>query len=249
MSARRGFWISLVMLLGTWETYVRVSGINPFFLVPPSVVFERLGRWLVTGQLFVDLGASVLLLAAGLGLAAAVAIPAGLSLGVSRSLADAFGPYLLLAYATPAPVLLPMLLMWFGFTALTRVLIVAMFAFLPILLNVWWGVRGLDASWLRVARVFCASPGELLLRVVLPGSVGSVLASLRIGGGLALIGLFIAESYGASHGVGYQTIVGAKRMDVTGLLAGLLLLGLLGVALEQGLSAAERAFAPWRNGS
>ncbi len=246
MRRRTTFWISLAIVLGGWEAYVRLSGISPFFLVPPSVVFGRLGRWLVTGQLFVDLGASVLLLLAGLGLAAAVAIPAGLSIGVWRSLADALGPYLLLAYATPAPVLLPMLLMWFGFTALTRVLIVAMFAFLPILLNVWWGVRGLDASWLRVARVFCASRRELMLRVVLPGSVGSVLASLRMGGGLALIGLFVAETYGAGHGVGYQTIIGAKRMDITGVLAGLSLLGLLGVTLEQGFSAAERLFAPWR---
>ncbi|HXJ79088.1 MAG TPA: ABC transporter permease subunit [Candidatus Methylomirabilis sp.] len=243
---RPAFWISLALVLGSWEAYVRLSGISPFFLVPPSVVLERLGRWLVTGQLLVDLGASVLLLLAGLGLAAAIAIPAGLSLGVWRGLADALGPYLLLAYATPAPVLLPMLLMWFGFTALTRVLIVAMFAFLPILLNVWWGVRGVDASWLRVAQVFCASPRELLIHVVLPGSVGPVLASLRIGGGLALIGLFVAETYGAAHGIGYQTIVGAKRMDITGVLAGLSLLGLLGVTLEQALAATERMFAPWR---
>jgi NitT/TauT family transport system permease protein len=244
---RRGaFWISLAIVLGGWEAYVRLSGISPFFLVPPSVVIGRLAGWLVTGQLLVDMGASVLLLVAGLGLAAAVAIPAGLAIGVWRRLADALGPYLLLAYATPAPVLLPMLLMWFGFTALTRVLIVALFAFLPILLNVWWGVRGLDASWLRVARVFCASHRELVLRVVLPGSVGSVLASLRIGGGLALIGLFVAETYGARHGVGYQTIIGAKRMDITGVLAGLAMLGGLGVALEQVLVAAERIFAPWR---
>lgn len=247
MRPRGAFWTSLAVLLGGWEAYVRLSGISPFFLVPPSVVLERLARWLVTGRLFVDLGASVLLLLAGLGLAAAVAIPAGLSIGLWGSLAQALGPFLILAYATPAPVLLPMLLMWFGFSAVTRVLIVAMFAFLPILLNVWWGVRGLDASWLRVARVFCASRRELLLLVVLPGSVGSVLASLRVGGGLALIGLFVAEAYGVNHGIGYQTIVGAKRMDITGVLAGLSLLGVLGVTLEQGLAAAERAFAPWRS--
>jgi NitT/TauT family transport system permease protein len=243
---RGAFWISLVIVLGGWEAYVRLSGISPFFLIPPSVVFARLGRWLWSGQLFIDLGASVLLLSAGLGLAAVVAIPAGLTIGVWRGLAGAVGPYLLLAYATPAPVLLPMLLMWFGFTPLTRVLIVAMFAFLPILLNVWWGVRGLDASWLRVARVFCASHRELLVRVVLPGSVGSVLASLRLGGGLALIGLFVAETYGATHGVGHQTIVGAKRMDIAAVLAGLTLLGALGVTLEQALAAAERVLAPWR---
>lgn len=246
MTQRGAFWISLAIVLGGWEAYVRLSGISPFFLVPPSVVLERLARWLMTGRLFADLGSSVLLLLAGLVLAAAVAIPAGLSIGVWGSLAKALGPYLVLAYATPAPVLLPMLLMWFGFTAMTRVLIVAMFAFLPILLNVWWGVRGLDASWLRVARVFCASRREILLRVVLPGSVGSVLASLRVGGGLALIGLFVAEAYGVNHGIGYQTIVGAKRMDITGVLGGLSLLGLLGVTLDQGLAAAERALAPWR---
>lgn len=249
MKGRLGFWISLAVVLGGWEVYVRVSGISPFFLVPPSAVVARLGQWLTSGRLFVDLGASLLLIAAGLGLAAAVAIPAGLSIGLWRALETALGPYLILAYATPAPVLLPLLLMWFGFTYTTRVLIVAMFAFLPILLNVWWGVRALDASWLRVGRVFSANRRELLTRVVLPGSLGSVLASLRVGGGLALIGLFVAEMYGVTHGIGYQTILGAKRMDVTGSLAGLSLLGLLGVTLEHGLAAAERRFAPWRQTS
>jgi NitT/TauT family transport system permease protein len=246
MRERGAFWISLALVLGGWEASVRLSRISPFFLVPPSVVLERLAGWLMSGRLFADVGSSVLLLLAGLGLAAIVAIPAGLCIGLWDSLAEALGPYLVLAYATPAPVLLPLLLMWFGFTAVTRVLIVAMFAFLPILLNVWWGVRGLDASWLRVARVFCANRRELLLLVVLPGSIGSVLTSLRVGGGLALIGLFVAEAYGVNHGIGYQTIVGAKRMDITGVLGGLSLLGVLGVTVEQGLAAAERAFAPWR---
>ena len=246
MRGSRGFWFSLVALLVAWEAYVRVSGISPFFLVAPSAVAGRLGAWLASGRLVVDVGASVLLVAAGLGLAAAVAIPAGLALGLWPRLQAALGPHLLLLYATPAPVFLPLLLMWFGFTYVARVLIVALFAFLPILLNVWWGVRTLDAAWLRVGRAFCASRRELLTRVVLPGTLGSVLASLRIGGGLALIGLFVAETYGVTAGVGYQAIVGAKRMDVTGVLAGLCLLAALGVALERGLATAERRLAPWR---
>jgi NitT/TauT family transport system permease protein len=244
--SQRAFYLSLLVLLGAWEGYVRLSGISPFFLVPPSMVAQRLGEWLVTGRLFVDLAASTLLILLGLGLAAAVAIPLGLSMGLWGRLEQALGPYLILAYATPAPVFIPMLLMWFGFTYLTRVLIIATFALLPILLNVWWGVRTLDASWLRVAQAFCANRRELLTRVVLPGSVGSVLSSLRIGGGLALIGLFVAETYGVSRGIGYQTIIGAKRMDITGVLAGLSLLGLLGMTLERGLTTAERKLAPWR---
>src|SRR5207247_867005 len=83
---RVAFWISLAVALGGWEAYVRVSGISPFFLVPPSAVAVRLGQWLASGRLFVDLGASLLLIGAGLGLAAAVAIPAGLSIGLWRGL-------------------------------------------------------------------------------------------------------------------------------------------------------------------
>jgi ABC-type nitrate/sulfonate/bicarbonate transport system permease component len=129
--------------------------------------------------------------------------------------------------------------MWFGFTYVTRVVIVAVFAFLPILLNVWWGVRALEPGWIAVGRAFCATRGELLSHVVLPGTVGSVLASLRLGGGLALIGLFVAEMYGATRGIGYQAIAGAKRMDITGVLAGLVLLGALGMLLERSLVLAE----------
>ncbi len=240
------FAVSLALLLGGWEAYARLSHINPFFLVPPSTVVRRLGMWLMTGRLFMDVGASGLLIACGLGLAAVVAVPTGLAVGLWRPLEEALGPYLIVAYATPAPVFLPMLLMWFGFTYTTRVLIVAMFAFLPILLNVWWGVHRLDAAWLRVAAAFCANRRELLGRVVFPGSVGPVLASLRIGGGLALIGVFVAETYGTNRGVGYQAIVGAKRMDVAGVFAALMLLALLGLALEHGLRTAERRLAPWR---
>jgi NitT/TauT family transport system permease protein len=108
-------------------------------------------------------------------------------------------------------------------------------------------VHSLNPAWVRVASAFCATRRELLFRIMLPASVGSVLASLRIGGGLALIGLFVAETYGVNRGVGYQTIVGAKRMDVTGVLAGLALLALLGLGLEQTLRTAERWLAPWRS--
>lgn len=250
MTAGRGraaFVLSLALLLGGWELYVRASGISPFFLVPPSAVARRLGQWLASGRLVLDLGASLLLVVLGFGLAALLAIPAGLALGVGRRLEQALGPYLLVAYATPAPVFLPLLLMWFGFTYATRVLIVALFAVLPVLLNVWWGVRALDAAWLRVARAYCATPAEVLAHVVLPGSVGPVLASLRVGGGLALIGLFVAETYGAGAGLGYQVIVATKRMELTGMLAGLVMLGGLGLALEQGLALAERRLAPWRS--
>ncbi len=246
MARSRGFWLSLVVLLIAWEVYFHASGIGAFFLAPPSLVAERLYAWLVSGRLFLDLGASVLLLLLGLGLAAAIAIPVGLCLGFWRALDRAFGPFLVVAYATPAVVFLPLLLMWFGFGYTARVLIVAVFAVLPILLNVWWGVRALDASWVRVAEVFCANRRELLAQVVFPGSIGHILSSLRVGGGLALIGVFVAEFHGATSGVGYQSIIGAKRMDIAALLSGLLMLGAMGVAFEWALGAVERKWAPWR---
>lgn len=241
------FWVSLAALLAAWELYVRVSGVSPLFLVPPSRVAARIAQWLATGRLLADIGATLGLVAAGLGLAAALAVPLGLAVGLWRRLEHVLGPYLILAYATPAVVAVPLLLMWFGFTAVTRLLIVALFAFLPIALNVWWGVRSVDPSWVRAAQVFCANGREMLRQVLLPGSLGSVLAGIRVGGGLALIGAFVAEMYGARNGLGYLAVNRGQEMDMAGVLAGLILLGLLGVGLEWGLRTAERRLAPWRH--
>ncbi len=104
MRRLRAFWMSLIVLLGSWEGYVRLSGISPFFLVPPSTVASRLGEWLVTGRLFVDLGASILLILLGLGLAAAFILLFVHSLSYSGFFQD---PITWGALAVAAAVLVP----------------------------------------------------------------------------------------------------------------------------------------------
>jgi NitT/TauT family transport system permease protein len=116
----------------------------------------------------------------------------------------------------------------------------------PILVNTMTGVRTIDRDFIKVARSFGASDGQLFATVALPSSVPNLLTGLRLGLGHALIGIVVGEMYGASAGIGYMMQTAGATFQTDRVMVGIIIIAAVGMALTQGLKMIENRFEMWR---
>src|SRR5262249_29754887 len=145
----------------------------------------------------------------GYGLAILIGVPLGILMGWYSRLNAVLDPFVNALYATPRIALMPLIIIWFGIDLPAKIAIIFLSTVFPILVNTITGVRTMERDFVKVARSFGASDGQLFWTVALPSSVPNLLTGLRLGLGHALIGIVVGEMYGASAGIGFMmTIAG-----------------------------------------
>lgn len=236
--------IALVVILTGWEIYGRVVGFNPLFFSYPSGIWEGFVD-LAEGPLIDDLRVSGHEFVVGLGFALA-GIPLGMLIGSIRRVRLALDPIINGLYATPTLALTPLFVIWFGLGITSKVAIVAIMAFFPLIISTVEGVKTVDPSLLRATRSFGARRWHLYIDVVLPSIVPFIISGLRLAIGRAIIGVVIGEFIGATAGVGYRIRANASVFRTNEYLAGIAVLVVAAVALNLLLRAAEGRLAPWR---
>lgn len=238
--------INVSTFLALWEWAVASGTIPALFVPRPTVALQSLIDLGATGQLWVHLGFSAQNFAVGFALAALVGVPLGLLMGASRGIDAVLGPYVWTLYATPRIALAPLFILWLGFSVESKVLLIFLSGLMPILISSMDGVKTVDPSLLRAARVFGASKWQLYLRVVLPFTVPFVMTGLRQGVGRAMIGLLVSEMFGSGKGIGYVISRAGQQMDSGTMFAMLIVLVAASVTLVYVMAMLERLVAPWR---
>ena len=220
-----------------------VSAISQAF--SPQAAARALARLVASGELWPHVLASLRRIAVSLILATAIGVPVGLALGTSRRFAQALTPlFQLLRMISPLS-WMPLAVMALGVGDAPVLLLLTFAALWPIVLSVAAGVAALDPNWLRLARSLSATPREMLLRVVLPGIVSHALTGFRLSLGIAWIVLVPAEMLGVSSGLGYFILDTRDRLAYDELMAAIVVVGLLGYALD---AAARAAWRLWMHG-
>ncbi len=231
-------------LLG-WESVVRIGQLPSYLLPPPSAV---LGRWVAEPRFFLGEGAISLAEAvAGLAMGGGLALLAGFAMAQYRWLERAVLPLAIVLKMTPVVVLAPLLVLWFGFGALPRVLIAAMLTFFPVLIGAVSGLRATDPAARDVLSVMNASPVEETVLLRLPASLPHLFAALKVSATLALLGAVIAEWVGGDRGLGRAILLANTNLDVTTALAGVMTLAGIGSGLVGLLAVLERRIVFWRS--
>ena len=146
--------LSVLGFLVIWEAIYQLEWVNPMFLSSPLVIIKALYRLMTTGDLFEHLYLTLSHFTLGFVLSAVGGVIVGLILGWYRVLGEASDPFLTAMIGTPRIVLLPLITLWFGVGLLSKVIIVFIAAFFPIIINTMSGVRSLDQNHLRVAHAF-----------------------------------------------------------------------------------------------
>ena len=237
---------SVIVGLLLWEAFTLVFGLNPLLVSPPSAIYGALVQLGASGDLWKHVSLSLTQFLYGFIACAAISIPFGLALGMSRTLKDIFNPWISALYATPSIALAPVLILWLGFGITAKAAIVGFVAFFPIVINTMAGVESLPEQYGDVADAFGANAGERFRHVLLPGSLPFIFAGLRLAVGRGLVGLVIGDLFGSNAGLGYLILHAAELLNTPMLFAAVVMLALLAITLMGTITAIESKLTPWR---
>ena len=193
----------VAVALAVWEIAARIG--SPLLYVPPSAAVPAL-RDLLLLRSYPDLPAHLLLtvreIVVAYGLAVAAGLGVGFALGLYRTLGRAYGPILAALYAVPAVVWYPSLMLFFGLDAASKIAFGFLLGFFPITLAVLAGIRQVNPQLVTVARAFGARPPTIFVKVLVPGMLFTLVAGLRTGLALSVVGVVVGEILGSKAGMG-----------------------------------------------
>lgn len=240
---------SVVLLLLVWQFLPYVvpmqAGTRMFFAAPSEIV-GALWQMFATGAIVAPLGVSATAFAIGLGLAIIVGLPLGILLGRSSTLDAMFDPFITAFNATPRLVFLPLLMLWLGIGLWSKVAIVFLGALFPLLINTYEGVRNADKLLINVVRSFGAKEWDIARLVVVPNSLPFIVVGLRLAIGRAILGVVVAEFFGAQDGLGVVMVRAASQFKVDVVFAGLIVFAGLSLIMTGLVKLLENRVGRWR---
>jgi nitrate/nitrite transport system permease protein len=189
----------------------------------------------------IQLGYSLLRVLIGFGLAAVVAIPLGFVIGMSPLLGRAFDPFIQILRPISPLAWMPLALYTIKDSGRSAVFVIFICAVWPMLTNTAFGVAGVRREWRNVARTLEVSPLRTALTVILPAAAPTIVTGMRISIGIAWLVIVAAEMLVGGTGIGYFVWNQWNNLSITDILIGILLIGLVGMALDRLLAFAARA--------
>lgn len=237
--------LGLALFLGLWAGLSATGAVPAQFLPSPASVVERFVQLLSTpfagATLVGHTAASFGRFAAGFLLAVAVGVPLGLLMGWFPVLDDVVSPVFDgLRFIAPIA-WVPFAALWFGTGIGGPVLIIFAGAFPPCLINSYRGARFVDRTLIEAARMLGTRDLRIVTEILLPASVPSIVAGLRVSAGLAWQSLVGAELIVASAGVGFMMVQAQGNVSTPTVMSGMAAIGIVGLALDTALRAAEGA--------
>jgi ABC-type nitrate/sulfonate/bicarbonate transport system permease component len=238
--------LAFLGFIGLWWLAVEVTNVRDVLLPPPDKVLRELARITQLGLLQEALGSSMYALGVGLVLSLLVGIPIGLIVGYDRTADVITYPYLWGFFATPRIALAPLMVLWFGFGATTKVWLVFLSAVIPIILSCRDGVKTVDESLRRAAVSFSASRRDLFVKVIAPNTLPFIASGIRNGISRGFVGLLVIEMTVGSGGLGTQVMRAMRAFNTARMFAFVSVLVLIALVLI-GLSKRLEAYASrWR---
>jgi len=230
--ARNAFPFLVVGLI--WEAVAHLD-IFPRRLFPPlETVASAFVRLTEAGILPHHVFDTLVRLAAGFALAGIAGVAIGFAMGRSRRAEDVFLPLVSIGAPLPGLAYAPLFLLWFGLGNKSAVLLVAFVSAFPIIFNTWTGTKAVKEIWVRSAQAMGADRGRLLRHVILPGALPYVLTGLRLGLAQAwriLVGIEMLAA--VPWGLGWMIFGAREFLNTDVMLAGVFVIGVIGLALEK----------------
>jgi NitT/TauT family transport system permease protein len=237
----------MVGFLVLWEMIVRIGEIPPFIVPPPTAVAVRLYQVVLDGTLWPHTLVTLTEILAGL----AIGVAAGLMFGVAVALLplveDLIYPYLVGIQTLPKVAIAPLLIIWFGYGMFSKIVVTALVAFFPMLVNVMAGFHSADRDQIDMMRAFGANRWRTFLKLRLPNALPMIFAGLEISVVFAVIGAVVGEFVGAQAGLGYMITIWNFNLDVAGVFVILVVLSAIGLTLHGVVKFLSRRTVFWIN--
>ena len=244
--SRFGGAVALVCLIALWQAASSFLGVSPLFLPSPAAIVSALWRLVTQGDLLSQIGISALRILAGWSLGAVAGLAVGLAMGLFTFARAAGFAIVSALFPIPKIALLPLMILWLGIGESSKIATIALGVFFPTAISAASGVDAVPRNLIRMAQSFGLPFGDIVRKVVLPGALPSILAGFRISTSIALLLVVSAEMVGAEKGIGAFVLQAGNLMQTDQLLAGVVVLSLLGLVVAPAIGALGRRFVGWR---
>jgi len=172
-------------------------------------------------------------------------VPFGFLMATQDKLNNFLDPWVSAIYATPRVALAPIIIVWFGLGIFPSSLVVFLGAVFPILLNTYTGIRSVKPNLIEVVRAFGGSPAQIFFKVMIPDATPAIIAGMRLAVGRAVIGVVVAELFGAEAGIGFMVYLYSQRFMPGPVFVGIVILVVFGIATFVALEKLQRWLSPW----
>jgi ABC-type nitrate/sulfonate/bicarbonate transport system permease component len=232
-------------LAARWDVLADLLSVRDYLVPAPTEIAEALWdhRSLLAEDALVTLEEVVL----GFAIAAVAGVAFAVAMHLSDTVRRAFYPLLVASQTVPVIVLAPVLVVWFGFGIVPKLLIIALICFFPITVNAYDGLRSVDPELVKMMRTLGADRGQILRRAELPWALPYIFSGAKVA--VAVIGAVFAEWIGASDGLGHLILISSGELSTALTFAAIVVLSTIAIALFALLAVAERRVVNWREDS
>ena len=236
----------VLSVLGLWETLVRTGAISPTFFPRPTAVVGALVAIAASGELLIHAWATMARVLLGFAAGASLGLLVGLAMGASPRLHRQLDPIVALLHPIPKISVLPLILVVFGIGETSKIVLAALGSFFPMLISTVSGVRQINPTYFEVARSCGAGRWHTFTRVILPGSLPSVLTGGRIAVNLAVMLTIAGEFVVSQRGLGHIMWFSWQTLRIADVYAWLAVTGAIGTLLNWLLSRLANRAMPWQ---
>ncbi|UDY23055.1 ABC transporter permease [Nocardioides sp. Kera G14] len=241
-----GIYTTPLLLAAVWEVASRAGLLSEKYAPAPTTIFHAGVELWQIGELGPDLAISLRRAALGLALGLAIGIVAGIVGGLLKSGEYLFNGVVSILNTIPLLAILPLMIVWFGIDELTKVLLISFGAGVPMYLNLFSAIRGVDNRLIEMARSSGAGTARLIGRVLLPGALPGFLVGLRFSLAYSVLGLVAAETVNSNAGLGYMITRAQTFLRTDQVFVGLAIYAIIGLTADQAVRLLEKGLLAWR---
>jgi sulfonate transport system permease protein len=218
-------------------------------LPPISKVISSFAAMLTSGQIINDISVSLLRVLKGYSIAVAAGITLGILMGTSKIINKSL--LLTLSFIRQIPIMawIPMIILWFGIGEESKVVIIIMGTFFPILLNTIGGINQISEKYIEVGKVYKLSRWRMFTKIYLPSAVPSIFVGLKLTLGIAWMVVVAAELIASSSGIGFRINDARSLLKPDVVIVGMFTIGIVGILMDHILGFILKCLTPWKNNS
>lgn len=234
---------TLLALVALWEVLARWSGIPSWLLPAPSAIGEAMVDW--RGELTLHFMVTLYEVLVGFALSIVVSIPLAVAVVYSPFLQNTIYPILLALQSMPKVAIAPLLVLWIGFGALPKILVVFLVCFFPIVVATASGLSAVPPALIDLIRSLSATSYQTFIKIRFPTAIPHIFVGLKIAITFAVIGGVIGEFVGSDQGLGYLILISTSQSRTPLAFGALLLLTIMSIVLYYAVEFVERLVVPW----
>lgn len=237
--------ISFLLALLVWQL-ISMSEAGGVIFASPIEVVQALIRQVQKGKIWIHIGKSLLRVLGGFSFGLIAAIPIAFLMGWYKVFRNIIEPWIQFIRTIPPIAYIPLVIVGAGIGESSKIIVIFIASFLVMVVSIYQGVRNVDVTLIKAAKVLGATDGVIFLKVVVPASLPFILVGIRLGLAASLTTLIASELTGAQAGLGTMIQEASLYFQMDIVLLGIVIIGVIGITLEKFVKFLERRLTAWQ---